>query len=80
MRISSRSALRVLIALALTVVVFFGVRAELTMEQRSSSQFWQMAAGLRADADLYCYERQADGCWSPAEIDEHDERIVARKE
>ena len=79
MRISSRSALRGLIALALTVVLFFGVRAELTTEQRSQFRT-QVATGVRADADLYCYEHQADGCWSPADIDENDLKVAARSE
>ncbi len=81
MRISLVSALKGLMALALAVVLFVGVRAELTREHRSST--WlvtQMATGLRAEADLYCYEHQADGCWSPVASDEDTGRIAARNE
>jgi hypothetical protein len=82
MRISPGSALSSLIAAALIVALCFGVRSELTQEPPlSRPPLTQMAAGLRAEADLYCYVHQGDGCWSDAdidEIDEHDQRIAAR--
>ncbi|MGA2191224.1 MAG: hypothetical protein ABSH33_22130 [Steroidobacteraceae bacterium] len=81
MRISLRSVLRGLVALALTVVLFVAVRAELAMEHRSSGWLLtQMATGLRAEADFYCDEHQADGCGWPDDSDEDNARIAARNE
>jgi hypothetical protein len=79
MRISPRSAASSLIAAALIVAMGFGVRAELTIAPRSSTQpLTQMTAGLRAEADEYCYVHQGDGCWSDADSDDNDARMAAR--
>ena len=79
MRDSPCAALSALLVLAFLVALSLGVHAEVGMEQRPINQFeTQAATGLRAEADLYCYLHQGDGCWSAADGDNNDLLMAAR--
>lgn len=71
--------MRISLALAVLVILLVSVCAELQRES-GAQLLSQMALGLRAEADLYCFAHQGDGCWPQGDADEDDPRIAAREQ
>jgi hypothetical protein len=74
MGLKSHTIVQGVIALVLLAAWFISARADLMMVHQSGAV---AAPGLEdADAEAYCFQSQADGCWPQAALDA--QRVAAR--